>query len=130
MLSSNSQHNIWLMDPLENKTVVQVICSKLPRSCRAFRSIPSYLHQFEVQWWLSSVILQTNCLEDVNLRITSFSLCKIKRLKDCSTNQAFYTVCSFLLDFSGSAGFGTWRIFIPLFGPFADVSLLSYCFGF
>jgi hypothetical protein len=30
----------------------------------------------------------------------------------------------------GSARFGTWRIFIPLVGPFADVSLLSYCFGF
>jgi hypothetical protein len=52
-----------------------------PSSCRAFRSIPSDLYQVEVLWWISSFILQTSCLEDVNLRITSFRLCKIKRLK-------------------------------------------------
>jgi len=39
-------------------------------------------------------------------------------------------ICSPLLDFSGSEEFGTLRIFIPLFGPFANVSLLSYCFLF
>jgi len=32
-----------------------------------------------------------------------------------SPNPAFYTVFSPLLDFSGWAGFGTWRIFVPLF---------------
>jgi len=32
-----------------------------------------------------------------------------------STNPAFYMVFSPLLDFSGSTGFGTWRIFVPLF---------------
>jgi hypothetical protein len=82
----------------------------------------------EVQWWISSVILQTSCLEDVNLRITSVRLCKIKRLKvfspwfpaswarsRSSTNPAFYTNFSLLLDFSGSVGFGTWRIYVPLF---------------
>jgi hypothetical protein len=29
--------------------------------------------------------------------------------------QLLNTVCSSLLDFSGSTGFGTWRIFVPLF---------------
>jgi len=92
MTSSGSQHNVWQIDPLENwlllKLDIQIPkVSRLrwafPRSsCRAFRSIPSDLQRFEVQWWLSSVILQTSCLEDVNLRITSFRLCKIKRLKD------------------------------------------------
>jgi hypothetical protein len=42
---------------------------------------PSDLHQLEVQWWISSFILQTSCLEDVNMWITRFRLCKIKRLK-------------------------------------------------
>jgi hypothetical protein len=32
-----------------------------------------------------------------------------------STNPAFCTDFSSLLDFSGSAGFSTWRIFVPLF---------------
>jgi hypothetical protein len=91
MSSSNSQHNIWQMDPLKNwpllKSDVQIPkVSELrwafsPSSCRAFRSIPSNLYQLKVQWWISLVILQTSCLEDVNLRITSFRLCKIKRLK-------------------------------------------------
>jgi hypothetical protein len=139
MTSSGSQHNVWQMDPLENwlllKLDVQIPkVSELrsafpPSSCSVFRSF-------------SLFILQTSCLEDVNLRITRFRPCKIKRLQvfspwfpaawasRSSTNPAFYTVCSPLLDFSGSAGFGTWRIFIPLFGPFADVSLLSYCFEF
>jgi len=126
------------MDPLENwpllKSVVQIPkvsglrWAFFPSSCRAFRSIPSDLYQLEVQWWISSFILQTSCLEDVNLRITSFRLCKIKRLKvfspwfpafgargRSSTNPALNTVCSLLLDFSGSVGFGTWRIFVPLF---------------
>jgi hypothetical protein len=72
-------------------TVVEVGClnskglrirmSFFPSSCKDFCSIPSYLHQFEVRWWISSFILQTSCLEDVNLRITRFKLCKIKRLK-------------------------------------------------
>jgi hypothetical protein len=107
---------------------------------------PSDLCQLEIQWWTSSFILQTSCLEDVNLRITRFRLCKIKRLKvfqsmasvsrarsRSNTNPAFCTAFSPLLDFSGSAGFGTWRIFVPLFwafGPFVDSSLFSYCFGF
>jgi hypothetical protein len=42
---------------------------------------PSYLYQLELQWWISLFILQTSCLEDVNLQITSFRLWKIKRLK-------------------------------------------------
>jgi hypothetical protein len=140
MTSSGSQHNVWQMDPLENwlllKLDVQIPkVSGLrwafpPSSCRACRSITSYLHQFEVQWWLSSFILQTSFLEDVNLRIISFRLCKIKRLKifffspwfpaswarsRSSTNPIFYTDFSPLLDFRGSAGFGTWRISAPLF---------------
>jgi hypothetical protein len=92
MKSSCSQHNVWQMDSLKNllslKLDVQIPkVSGLrwafsPSSCRAFRSIPLALHQFEVQLWLSSVILQTSCLEDVNLRITSFRLCKINRLKN------------------------------------------------
>jgi len=45
-----------------------------------------------------------------------------------STNPTF-TNFSLLLDFSGSGGFGTWRIFVPLFS-LADFSLFSYCFGF
>jgi hypothetical protein len=91
MSFSSSQHNIWQMDPLENwlllKSDVQIPkVSGLrwafsPSSCRAFRSIPLDLYQLEVQWWISSLILQTSCLEDVNLQITSFRLCKIKRLK-------------------------------------------------
>jgi len=91
MTSSGSQHNVWQMDPLENwlllKSDVQnskglrIKMSFSPCSCRAFRSIPSDLYQLEVQWWISSFILQTSSLEDVNLRITSFRLCKIKRLK-------------------------------------------------
>jgi hypothetical protein len=102
--------------------------SFFPISCKAFRSIPSYLHQLEVQWWISSFILQTSCLEDVNLQITRFRLCKIKWLKvfnpwspaswarsRSSTNPAFYTDFSPLLDFSGSVGFDTWRIYVPLF---------------
>jgi hypothetical protein len=32
-----------------------------------------------------------------------------------SSNPAFYMVFSPLLDFNGSAGFDTWRIFVPLF---------------
>jgi hypothetical protein len=32
-----------------------------------------------------------------------------------SSNPAFYTVFSPLFDFSSSTGFGTWRIFVPLF---------------
>lgn len=107
---------------------LRIKMSLFPSSCRAFCSIPSDLHQFEVQWWISSFILQTSYSEDVNLWITSFWLCKIKRLKifffspwfpaswarsRSSTNPAFYTDFSPLLDFSGSAGFGTWRIFVP-----------------
>jgi hypothetical protein len=126
------------MDPLENwqllKSDVQIPkVSGLrwafsPSSCKAFRSIPSDLYQLEVQWWISSFILHTSCLEDVNLRITSFKLCKIKRLKvfspwfpaswtrtRSSTNPSFYMDFSYLLDFSGSARFDTWRIFVPLF---------------
>jgi hypothetical protein len=107
---------------------LRIEMSFFPSSCRAFCSIPSYLHQLEVQWWISSFILQTSCLKDVNLWITSSRLCKNKRLKTfrpwfpaswarsrSSTNPAFYTDFSPLLDFSGSAGFGTWRIFVPLF---------------
>jgi len=147
-MSSNSfQRNIWQMDPLENwpllKSNVQIPkVSGLrwafsPSSCRAFHSIPSDLHQFEVQWWLSSVILQ----KDVNLGITSFRLCKIKRLKvlspwfpaswarsRSSTNPAFYTDFSPLLDFSGSAGFGTWRIFVPLFWATCRLFSISLLF--
>jgi hypothetical protein len=62
--SSSSQDNIWQMDPLENwlmlKSDVQIPkVSGLrwafsPSSCRAFVSIPSYLYQLEVQWWISS----------------------------------------------------------------------------
>jgi hypothetical protein len=126
------------MDHLENwpllKSDVQILkVSGLrwafsPSSWRAFCSIPSDLYQLEIQWWISSFILQTSCLKDVNLRITSFRLYKIKRLKvfspwfpaswarsRSSTNPAFYTDFSPLLDFSGSTGFGTWRIFVPLF---------------
>jgi hypothetical protein len=44
------------------------------------------------------------------------------------SNPAFYTVFSPLLDFSGSSGFGTWRIFVPLFlatcRPFSSFLLL------
>jgi hypothetical protein len=94
-----------------------------PSSCRALCSIPLDLYQLEIQWWISSFILQTSCLEDVNLQITTFRLCKIKRLKvfspwflaswawsRSSTNPAFYTDFSPLLDFSGSAGFDTWSL--------------------
>lgn len=91
MTSSGSQHNVWHMDHLENwlllKSDVQnskrlrIKMSFSPSSCRAFRSIPLDQYQLEVQWWISSFILQTSCLEDVNLWITSFRLCKIKRLK-------------------------------------------------
>jgi hypothetical protein len=91
MSSNNFQHNIWQMDRLENwplfKSYVQIPkVSGLrwafsPSSCRAFHSIPSDLYQLEVRWWISSFILQTSCLEDVNLRIINFRLCKIKRLK-------------------------------------------------
>jgi len=136
MSSSSSQHNIWHRS-FGKLTVVEVGCSNsnglrikmsfFPSSCRAFRSIPSDLHQLEAQWWISSFILQTSCLEDVTLRITSFRLCKIKRLKvfspwfpaswarsRSSTNPAFYMDFSPLLDFSGSAGYGTWRIYVSL----------------
>jgi hypothetical protein len=42
--------------------------ARSPSSCRAFYSIiPPDLHQFEVQWWIFSFILQTNCLEDFNM---------------------------------------------------------------
>jgi len=61
MSSSNSQHNIWQMDPLENwpllKSDVQIPkvlglrWAFSPNSCKAFHSIPLYLHQLEVQWW-------------------------------------------------------------------------------
>jgi hypothetical protein len=91
MISSGSKHNVWQMDPLENwlllKLDVQIPkVSGLrwafsPSSCGAFCSIPSYLHQSEVQWWISSIILQTSCLEVVKLQITWFRLYKIKRLK-------------------------------------------------
>jgi hypothetical protein len=124
MSSCSSQHNIWQMDPLENWRLLKsnVKIPKVlglrwvfsPSSCRAFRSIPLDLYQLEVQWWISLVILQTSCLEDVILRITRFRLCKIKRLKvsnpwfsaswarsRSSTNPAFYTDFSLLLDFSG-----------------------------
>jgi hypothetical protein len=98
-----------------------------PSSCRAFRSIPLDLHQFEVQWWLSSVIFQTSCLEDVNLRIPVSGFAKSidwrifsswfpasRARSQSSTNPAF-TDFSLLLDFSGLAGFGTWRIYVPRF---------------
>jgi hypothetical protein len=62
-------------------------------------------------------------------KITRFKLCKINRLKFFfslwfptsrarswnSTSPAFCTAFFPLLDFSGSVGFGTWRIFVPLF---------------
>jgi hypothetical protein len=93
-----------------------------------FCSTPSDLHQLEVQWWIFSFILQTSCLEDVNLRITSSGF---RKSSECrffslwfpaswarswsSINLAFYMDFYPLLDFSGSAGFGTWRISVPLF---------------
>jgi hypothetical protein len=46
-----------------------------------------------------------------------FSLCFLAsgaRSRSVS-NPAFYMVFSLLLDFSGSAGFGTWKVFVPLF---------------
>jgi len=49
------------------------------------QSLPSHptsdLHQLEVQWWILSFILQTSWLEDFNMRIMSFKLCKLKQLK-------------------------------------------------
>jgi hypothetical protein len=138
MLSSSSHHNIWHMDHLENWPLLKLDV-QIPKvsgfrwafslsSCRAFCSIPSNLYQLKVQRWISSFILRTSCLEDVNLRIINFRLCKINRLKvfnpwfpaswarsQSSTNPTFYTDFSLLLDFSGSSGFDTWRIYVPLF---------------
>jgi len=58
MSSNSSQHNIGQMDPLENwlllnsdvqiAKVLVLIWAFSPSSCRAFRSIPSYLYQLEV----------------------------------------------------------------------------------
>jgi hypothetical protein len=90
MISSGSQHSVGSFG---KQTVVKVICSYFQRSqvldelfppAHAEPSItsPSDLHQSEVQWWISSFILQTSCLEDVNLRITRFRLWKIKSLED------------------------------------------------
>jgi hypothetical protein len=85
------------------------------------------------------------------MRIISFKLCKLKRLKvfslwylasrarsRSSTNPTYCTDLSPSLDFSGSVGFGTWRIFVHftiscftnfwLFGLLADTSLLSLLF--
>jgi hypothetical protein len=66
MSSKSSQYNIWQMDHLENWLLLKldVQISKVsslrwafsPSSCRAFGSIPSYLYQLEVQWWISSFI--------------------------------------------------------------------------
>lgn len=88
--SSGSQRSIWHMHPLENWLVLNsnvqypkdlgFEMSFFLSSCIAFRSIPSDLYQSKVQWWISSVILQTSCLEDIILRITWFRLCKIKPL--------------------------------------------------
>jgi hypothetical protein len=47
-----------------------------------------------------------------------------------SSNPARYTVFSPLLDFSGSAGFGTWRIFVPLFWATCRLFSSFHCFGF
>jgi hypothetical protein len=44
--------------------------------------------------------------------------------------QPFCTAFSPILDFNGSTGFGARRIFLFLsFGPLADSSLFSFCFG-
>jgi hypothetical protein len=105
----------------------------------------------KVQWWIFSFILQTSWLEDFNLGIINFRLCKLKRLKvfslwypasrarsQSSTNLAYCTDFSPSLAFNGLAGFGTWMIFVPasiscftnfwLFGLLADTSLLSLLF--
>jgi hypothetical protein len=149
----------------EKLTVVEVICLNFqrfqdlrwaffPSSCRAFRSIihPD-LHQLEVQSWIFYFILQTNWLEDFNLRIIRFRLCKFKWLKffslwfsasgdrsRSSTNPALCTDLSPSLAFSGSAGFGTLRILVPLsiscftnfwlFGLLVDTSLYPCYFWF
>jgi hypothetical protein len=78
--------------------------------------------------WIFFIILQTTCLEDFFLRMISFGQedssdwnfsiygFPISGARSrSSSNPAFYTVFSPLLDFSGSIGFGTWRIFVPLF---------------
>jgi hypothetical protein len=149
----------------EKLTVVEVICLNFqrfqdfiwafsPSSCRAFRGIiPPDLHQLEVQWWIFYFILQTSWLKDFNLRIIRFKLCKLKWLKffslwfpasgdrsRSSTNLALCTDLSLSLAFSGSAGFGTLRILVPLsiscftnfwlFGLLVHTSLYSCYFWF
>jgi hypothetical protein len=99
-----------------------------PSSCIAFRSSPSNLHQSEVQWWnllsyLADQLLR-GCQSADKLvqalqnqsdwRLFSPWLPASGARSRSSTNPAV-TDFSPLLDFSGSAGFGIWRISVPLF---------------
>jgi hypothetical protein len=78
------------------------------------------------------------CLLDCyNYFCISLCIQLITRIRS-SSNPAFYTVFSPLLDFSGPAGFGTWRIFVPLFWATCRLSssfllfwiLELFCHGF
>jgi hypothetical protein len=114
-----------------------------PSTCIAFRSSPSNLHQPEVQWWISSVILQTSCLEDVNLRITWFRLCKIKATEGFSVygsrlleleaevlqiQQLRISLCYLISVDQQDLVLGGFMFLY--FEPLVDFSLVSYCFGF
>jgi hypothetical protein len=102
MTSSGSQHNVWQMDPLENWLLLKsdvknykglrIKMSFSPTTCRAFCSIPSEDWRFFSPWFPATWARSRS-----------------------STNPAFYMDFFPLLDFSGSMGFGTWRIFVPLF---------------